>query len=309
MQQTYRDIEIILLDDASSDNSMEVLERYRPYADVRIVRNEQNSGSTFKQWLKGLEMARADVIWVAESDDSCEADFLECLLPSFENPRVKLAYANSHVMDENSQIVGDYTQGEYLTSLSRTKWAKDYQVSAEQEINDGLGVKNTMLSASAVIFRRFEISEATRASLAQMRLVGDWYFWINAILHGEVCYTATKLNYHRRHSESVIGKLLRQNRVGAFLNEFSNVHKEIFSRYRLAPEFAAKWEEYLQSQWEAFFPGRPFVELREHYPLDKAREQIRAASITGCGLFANESHITHRSIPDGALQESSRQPN
>jgi hypothetical protein len=183
-------------------------------------------------------------------------------------------------MDENNSVIGDYTQCEYLTSLSQTKWTKDYQVFAEEEINDGLGVKNTILSASAVLFRRFEMSYSMRCTLAPMRLMGDWYFWINAILDGEVHYVARKLNYHRRHSESVIGKLLRQKRVGEFFHEFSVVQREIFARYRLAPEFIGKWELYLRDQWQAFFPGRSFAEVEECYPLNAAREQIKYASLT-----------------------------
>ncbi len=58
--QTFRDFEVILLDDASTDNSLEVIERYRGHAGVRIVPGAENSGSTFKQWLKGIDLARAD---------------------------------------------------------------------------------------------------------------------------------------------------------------------------------------------------------------------------------------------------------
>ena len=132
--QTFRDLEVIVLDDASSDDSLQVIADYRDRADVRVIENAQNSGSTFTQWLKGIDLARADVIWIAESDDGCEPDFIATLLPALRDPRVKLAFANSHVWDERSAVVGDYTSNPYLTSLSATKWAQAYRVSAEQEI-------------------------------------------------------------------------------------------------------------------------------------------------------------------------------
>ena len=52
--QTYRDLEIIFLDDASTDNSLEIYERYAGDTRLRAIFNASNSGSPFKQWQKGL---------------------------------------------------------------------------------------------------------------------------------------------------------------------------------------------------------------------------------------------------------------
>ncbi len=83
--QSFRDFEVILLDDASTDNSMDVLMKYAHHADVRIVPGETNSGSPFKQWLKGIDMATSDILWIAESDDICDPELLRTLLPVFDN--------------------------------------------------------------------------------------------------------------------------------------------------------------------------------------------------------------------------------
>jgi glycosyltransferase involved in cell wall biosynthesis len=275
--QTFRDVEVIVLDDASSDDSLQVIEPYRDRADVRVVANEKNSGSTFAQWLKGIDAARADVIWIAESDDGCEPDFIETLLPALRDPLVKLAYANSNVWNEQSVVVGDYTGNPYLTSLSATKWSHAYRVSAEQEMNDGLGVKNTILSASAVMFRKFDLSAEARHQLETMQIAGDWYFFAHALAGGEIWYTPAKLNYHRRHDESVVGKLLKQNRAEQFFREFSAVQGWIAGQYRLGDGFETAWERYLRDQWAAFFPERPFEDLRQYYPLDQLRGQIAAS--------------------------------
>ena len=272
--QTFKDFEVILLDDASTDNSMEALNKYADHADVRILRNEKNSGSPFRQWLKGLDLARADVIWIAESDDMCEPEFLETLLPAFRNPEVKLAYSNSHVMNEQDSVTGDYISGEYLSSLSQTKWNESYLVSATEEINDGLGVKDTVLNISAVLFRRVEFDEEFRKTLEDMRIAGDWYFIVNAIKGGKVRYEAGKLNYHRRHSESVIGKMVSEKKIEDFFREFCMVQQFIFSNYKLAGDFSGKWERYLRKQWNDFCPDRSFEELNEYYPVDKMKEMI-----------------------------------
>ncbi len=189
---------------------------------------------------------------------------------------MKLAFANSHVIDTASAVVGDYTSTPYLTSLSTTKWESRYQVSAEQEVNDGLGVKNTILSASSVMFKKFDVDAAARSQLEDMRIAGDWYFFTRAMAGGEVFYTPRKLNHHRRHDESVVGKLLHDNRVEQFFREFYAVQRAIFENYPLAAGFESKWERYLRDQWNQFFPDRPFDEIEQYLsPHQRARADRR----------------------------------
>ena len=70
LNQTYQNFELIILDDKSSDNSVEVINQYKDDPRVSsIIINKDNSGSTFKQWYKGIEIAKGEIIWIAESDD------------------------------------------------------------------------------------------------------------------------------------------------------------------------------------------------------------------------------------------------
>ena len=272
--QNFQDFEVILLDDDSTDDSTEILERYLKRVDTMLVQNEKNTGSTFQQWLKGIDLSKGDILWIAESDDACEPEFLGTLVPAFRNSAVKLAYADSWVMDENDKVTGDYVNGNYLTSLSKTKWKSSYDVSANQEINDGLGVKNTILNASAVLFRKFELDENSRRALINMRIAGDWYFIVKAIKDGNVFFDSKKLNYHRRHAQSVIGKTLTEKKIKDFFQEFFEVQNFIFNNYTLDNDFRKKWENYLIRQWKDFCPHKKFNDLMEYYPYDKMRNFI-----------------------------------
>lgn len=275
-EQTFRDFEVILLDDASTDNSLAILSEYRRYPDVQIVCNSVNSGSPFKQWIKGIDQAKSDILWIAESDDRSAPKFLETLLPAFKNPNVKLAYANSHIMDERDAVVGDYLGTEYLTSLSRTKWSTDYEITAEQEINDGLGIKNTILNISAALVRRFELEKEFRATLENMHIAGDWYFIVQAIKDGKIVYVANKLNYHRRHSNSVIAQTVSERKLKDFFQEFFVVQSHIVGTYRLHAGFLRPWEGYLRKQWSEFTGDQPFEGISEYYPFDKIYQAIKA---------------------------------
>lgn len=277
--QTRKDFEVILLDDASTDNSMEVFQQYADYGDVRICKNDRNSGSPFRQWLVGLDMARADILWIAESDDRCKPEFLETLLPAFQDPAVKLAYANSEVIDENGRVVGDYTSDMmgYLTSLSSTKWRSSYTTSASQEINDALGIKNTILNASAVLLRKFDMSTDFKETLEKMRIAGDWYFYVHTIKDGKVHYDSRKLNSHRRHSNSVIAQMVSEKNITDFFREFSIVQKYIFSTYQMDAEFRKKWEAYLLQQLRDFSLDSSPELLKRYYPLDEMQALISKA--------------------------------
>ena len=75
--QTYPNYEVIFLDDCSKDNSLEVINRYKNNPHLsQIVVNETNYGNTFKQWDKGINLAKGEIIWIAESDDYCELTML-----------------------------------------------------------------------------------------------------------------------------------------------------------------------------------------------------------------------------------------
>jgi len=226
--------------------------------------------------LAGLEIAQADILWIAESDDVCKPEFLEKLLPAFRDPTVKLAYANSDVIDEEGHVIGDYSsdKAKYLATLSATKWKNSYTTTADQEINDGLGIKNTILNASAVLLRKFNISSDLKELLAQMRIAGDWYCYVHAIKHGKLYYDCRKWNSHRRHSSSVIAQTVSDQKIKVFFQEFALVHKYIFNTYRLDPTFEEKWEQYLLQQLRDFSLDASYEILRRYYPVDEMQTLI-----------------------------------
>ena len=70
LAQTYTDYEIILLDDASTDDSVSILNHYKTNSRVAHLEiNSVNTGSPFIQWQKGISLSRGKYIWIAESDD------------------------------------------------------------------------------------------------------------------------------------------------------------------------------------------------------------------------------------------------
>ena len=201
--QTFQDFEVVLLDDASTDDSAAVLEDWaQKRAATRVVINETNSGSPFRQWLKGLEMARADLIWIAEADDACGPNLLETLLPALDDRNVFLAHVKSAPMDAEGRIVGDYDKL-YLNRISDDQWSASYAATDHREVNAALAIANVIPNASAVVIRRFEPEPEFVDAVTAMKMCGDWYFYLRALRGGEIAFNAQSLNRHRRHGSTV----------------------------------------------------------------------------------------------------------
>ena len=203
LEQTYPVFEVIFLDDASSDGSIEVATQFLSAADNhRIISNQENSGSVFRQWRKGLGLASGDLIWIAEADDYCDPRFLERTVGCFERDEsVVLAYSQSSQVDES----GRTTEADYLAytqDVSEERWRGDYVRDGVDEIRDSLAVKNTIPNVSAVVFKNKGLGDIADA-IAGFRIAGDWRFYVWLLQQGKVAFVAEPLNCHRRHDRGV----------------------------------------------------------------------------------------------------------
>jgi glycosyltransferase involved in cell wall biosynthesis len=194
--QTYQDFEVILLDDCSTDDSVDILNSYEDHPKVsQLIINKENSGSPFLQWKKGIELAQYDYLWIAESDDYCDLDFLEILVDSFNDRTVVLAYCASTIIDDAGIQQGRH---KWADSLHPKRWESNFKNTGENELKHFLRYRNTITNASAVIFKK-EAVKNIRYPI-EMKFCGDWYFWIEILKQGTVVYKKQQLNFFRRHS-------------------------------------------------------------------------------------------------------------
>lgn len=205
--QTYPVSELVILDDASTDESRVVIEQQLAHIDipVTVIANATNSGSVFRQWLKGAEAATGDFVWIAEADDLSEPEFLAEVMRGFDHDHVVLSYCQSRQMATDGSILCD-NYLDYVKDVSPTQWAHDYLRGGADEIAEGLSVKNTIPNVSAVVFRRHDLVETMQSHLDEIlsfRVAGDWCTYVRLLSRGSCAYFARSLNRHRRHDESV----------------------------------------------------------------------------------------------------------
>ncbi|MEJ8762617.1 glycosyltransferase family 2 protein [Phocaeicola sp. HCN-40430] len=201
LNQSFQDFELILLDDASTDNSAEVLDKYRNDFHVsHIVVNEKNTGSPFRQWMKGILLAKGEWVWIAEADDLCEPDFLEtCVKQVNQYSNVAVCMVASRFIDED----GDMLQGhaDYWASKKPNVSACFFPGKAYAAHN--MYWNNCIINASGVLFRRSYAVKLYDSVFLNMRYSGDWVFWFQMLLQGNMVEVYRELNYFRQHTSKV----------------------------------------------------------------------------------------------------------
>ena len=241
ISQTYPIYEIIFLDDSSSDNSVEIAKKILASSKIpyKIIQNEKNSGSAFKQWAKGIAEANGDYIWIAEADDLCEKDFLEKVIKGFDKDGTVISYSQSKMIDTKGKITAnDYLS--YTNDIDKEKWKKNYNIEGSKELATSMVIKNTIPNVSAVVFKKEDISTILD-ELLRFKVAGDWFFYTWLLQKGRIAFISESLNLHRRHDESITKSLNQeehfseivqmQEYIESIVDIDENVRKKIL-RYR-----------------------------------------------------------------------------
>jgi glycosyltransferase involved in cell wall biosynthesis len=272
LNQTYPNIELIVIDDRSNDESHEVISKLQAQHGFQYLRNEKNSGTPFAAWERICTLASGDYIWVCESDDFAEPDFLETAVNALEaNKNAVLFYCNSWVVDSSGQRV-DHTGSYFPTHWPGNRWDADFSADGMQELVKFQLRAQTVPNMSSALFSTKAFRAAYTPFLRKLKLAGDWLFIGKVLQHGDVVFSKLALNNFRRHEQT--------------------------ARVRVKP--AAEWAEYFITVYllfrEANLPIREFprvmVPFGHHFrsvPAKQIGDSLRA-------LFAISWTDTFRGI-------------
>ncbi|MCC6181896.1 MAG: hypothetical protein B6D44_00555 [Ignavibacteriales bacterium UTCHB2] len=205
LYQSYQDYEVIILDDCSTDNSKEIIERYRSHNRVsQIVYNDENSGSTFKQWHKGIELAQGKFIWIAESDDWAEKKFLkETVNVLRQSDSVGLVFTAFFRTNSEGAIL-------YSNKTDYEGKIEPYKIyNGKFLVKDQFLRGNAIPNTSAVVFKKNCYEDVDKEQLFSFRYIGDWFLWIAILSKSNFVYINKELDYFRGHLENVSYNAIR----------------------------------------------------------------------------------------------------
>lgn len=224
--QTFKNFELIFLDDCSTDNSHEILESYRDNPHVtQILFNKKNSGSPFVQWMKGISLAKGKYIWIAEADDLSECTFLEKNISLLEqNPTAIATLSGTTLINSEGDIIN------HRANYWDRRGMKKYRAQKYRIIDGGFYCTHKLYWAcciqntSATIFRRENALKLQNSPFLTMRHSGDWLFWAQMVSQGSIIEIYENLNYFRQHNKKVTEK---GKRTGKIIEEDIQVITEI----------------------------------------------------------------------------------
>jgi glycosyltransferase involved in cell wall biosynthesis len=237
MDQTWREWELVITDDASGDGTAEEIERFVAEAAdprIRFFRNEERLGMV-GNWNKVLGLARGPYIKLVCGDDWLRPDCVERQVRALEeHPTAALTASSRMVVNSKGRPL-----------FARACYRKTGLYGGREAVRKGLlAGTNTIGDPVAVMFRA-ELLQRSGRFAPSVVYCTDMDLWLRLLLHGDLHFIAEPLAYYRIHKGST-GKALREKTVRDFLHvvdrigQLSGVCFSPFERLRIAAKSSIK---------------------------------------------------------------------
>ena len=134
LDQTFSDYEIIILNDGSTDNSLEVIQNYASKNDSIRVRDKENEGVA-KTRNRGIVLAKGEYIVFIDNDDFIAPDYLECFYKAIEKEKLDIVIGGYKRVNKDHKILfqQDLSQTDWSKYIVVAPWARIYRTSFLKE--------------------------------------------------------------------------------------------------------------------------------------------------------------------------------
>lgn len=209
MDQTYPNIEVIVVDDGSDDATKTVLEKIRPKI-TKLVTQTNQGQSTARN--RGIEIASGDLILTLDSDDYFEPTFCELAVKEFQKEsEVKLVSCEAQLHLANGKTLKFQPKGGTISDF--------------MFLNNALGTS---------MFKKADWAKIGRYDESMRQGFEDWEFFIRLLKDGGSCTVIKEALYHYRKRENSTTN--RANKVKFDILKFiylkhSDLYKDNFEAF------------------------------------------------------------------------------
>jgi glycosyltransferase involved in cell wall biosynthesis len=190
LNQSFSDLELILVDDGSRDGSVELIQDLaREDSRVNAIIQERNFGASHSRNV-GLKVARGDYVGFCDADDVWKRDKLKLQIELLTtNPRYDVTYCESEIIDERGQPTGIVFSDLFPQDLI-----------TPDTVFERLCQTN-FINTQTVLLRRHCIEEDGYFD-ESIKWVEDWWLWIRLARKHRFLYDSRVLAQYRTHGES-----------------------------------------------------------------------------------------------------------
>lgn len=244
--QTYKNIQLIVGDDASPDRSAEVIEQWLDENRFSAEKNFHTQNTGLAAMLNEcIALAKGKYIKLIAADDFLHPEALEKSVSKLESlgKEYGMLFTNTHTIDNDSNIIEDIADYDTLGNIDPYIFKKEL-------------VKGNRIAALTVLLRTDVVKETGEYDSGFT--VEDYYRWLKINEKYLIAYIPEKLAYYRMHPEN-ISKVKREkievettllqllfDKEGLVKERVNGLtQKYYFSGIKLSPEYRSAYHEYL----------------------------------------------------------------
>lgn len=193
LNQTYKDIEIIIVDNASIDSTVSKIKNYDDDR-IRVYINDENLGMV-GNWNKCLEYVSTDWVHFLCADDVMEEECIEKKMNAIKTDSVVMVYSASEVINDAGKVL-----------MSRHQYNGDRCLDGVKLAKKSFRQRNLYGEPSNVLFKK-SVIEQIGVFCKETCYVTDWEFWLRVSTLGEVIYLDDVLVKYRISGVNTTSKL------------------------------------------------------------------------------------------------------
>ena len=223
LNQTYKNINLIISDDCSTDNTRDILKEYQDIENIKIYYQDKNLGyvANFEFLLKHVE---SDIYMLSDQDDVWMPNKIEETFKKLEEDNADLVFTDLEVVNQNLEIINK----SFNKSMNK-----------EHKIRKTLGTNQfeylyNNITGCTIMSKKKWIDEILPIPKGSKYVIHDSWIGLIISLNGKISYLDKPTIKYRQHSENQLGterESYKYNNFEQVRNLFINVKKDLFKTY------------------------------------------------------------------------------
>lgn len=207
LKQTWENLELVICDDLSSDNTVEVIERIEDPR-IRLIKNQNNLGMS-GNWNNCLRHCKGDYIKLICADDMLSPEAIEKETKALmENPTALFACSDTRLFDLDGKPKGWYKRYPKASGLTDGKTV----------VRAGFFSQNYFGAPLAILLRRSAMERFGEFD-SDFVYILDYEYWVRLACEGDIYIIHEPLNYFRVRNDSNTGEVIAGDKTAAYVKE------------------------------------------------------------------------------------------